>query len=58
MWIEFTRDVDYRHKSRAVTKYKTGMVLNVPRHIVSDLPDGSFEKYKKPDDGERIELNG
>lgn len=58
MWIKFLRDVDYRHESRAVTAYKADTVLNVPRHIVSNLPEGSYEKYEKPDEGERIELNG
>ena len=58
MWIKFLSDVDYRHESRAVTKYKADMVLNVPRNIVNNLPEGSYEEYQKPDEGERIELNG
>lgn len=58
-WIEFERDVDYRHKSRAVTAYKKGMVEYVPNHIIEGLPEGSFKETDKPDsDSGEVWLNG
>ena len=56
-WIEFTRDVDFTHKSRAVTKYKKDMVLYLPNHIVDALPEDSYEETDKPDSDE-VFLNG
>ena len=52
-WMRFTADVDYQHKSRAVTAYKAGMVEYLPQHI-ADSPQlvDKAEPAEKPVRGE------
>lgn len=52
-WVRFIADVDYRHKSRAVTAYKAGMVEYLPQHI-ADSPQlvDKAEPTEKPVRGE------
>ena len=58
-WVTFKRDVDFTHESRAVTKYKKDMTLNLPKHIVQALPDGSYDEAVKPEsDSSEVWLNG
>lgn len=50
VWTRFLRDVDYQHKSRAVTAYKAGMVVYLPNHIAhDDQLLGATEPSDKPD---------
>ena len=58
-WILFKRDVDYRHKSRAVTAYKAGKTVYVPNHIIDGLPEDSYTETEKPENEDgRTWLNG
>jgi hypothetical protein len=47
-YVRFIRNVDYRHKSRAVTAYKAGTIVYVPDHIASKLPVDDYEIVQKP----------
>lgn len=59
-WLRFNRNVDFRHKSRAVTAYRADSVVYVPNHIIDGLPADSYEETENPNaenDG-RTWLNG
>jgi hypothetical protein len=50
-WVRFVRNCDYRHKSRATTAYKAGMVIYAPNEIArSVLASGHAVKTGKPDE--------
>lgn len=62
-WVEFTRNYDFRHPSRATTAYKDGMRLRVPSHVAeAALRDGAAIESSDPKkDGEgegEVFLNG